>query len=552
MKRIPKVVNDTIVFVVIAESRRQKEDSSDDDGEDNSDAEGASYGTLKEDFQIKKRQRRGDGLPTNLEEEADLDDTELTSSPPHGLPASPGTTLQNNSELQGSSPLSLSPGGQFNRESSPAHHNNNNVSSNKRPVFSQAPLVGILGKNLRGNQRQRKANKGLPPEEVQALEALMDQTSNDGNSNDDDTLDKDNGGLMDMRLNKDFLRDKYGKGVPESSSWRSLKNRSNKLGKSHRDQYASSRNSSSISPAIETLVLVFPGKQRGEIEVALNKTGGDVLKAIQFLVAAGGDVLEDRGFPGLQQHVHNNNHMQGGNHPLHHQAFGRSLSHHHQQQSSFSPTQAIDLAMEYPPKLDPKHPGLNNNLKNVAAHHHNQHAHSLHHRLSSSGAPNAQILADLGVGPSGSSPNGNRSSSISPNSLPHENPSAFSLFNTYSAAAAAAAARFNPNHPVHRRYLPSLLPYSLPGMHQPVDFYSNRPLPLMAAALNVGQQMGPGSTTPPANAAAALAATLHLSVSGSNTPGGIPSENAAGNTMDREAGTPPTSCSGSDRASYSE
>ena len=262
---------------------------------------------------------------------------------------------------------------------------------------------------------------------------------------------------------------------------------------------------SNSSPAVETLLRVFPMKRKFEIDSVLHKTSGDILKSIELLLGGGG------GDP-----------KQG------------------ESRSKISPereriTQAMEMA------LDP-HKFLENAFQNSAMAAHQLHQASLKHS---------------------SNNNHGSSRSLSPVGPQEMAASAFSLFGPYSAAAG----RFNPNHPGSRnRFLPSLLPYTLPGLHPP-DFYANAPFPLVSAAAAMSSAAlrfgppsgiphphgisGPSSSSPPGTGTQQdMASPLHVGIGSGGSNGNNCNNNSS--TGERENGTPPTSCSGSDRASYSE
>jgi hypothetical protein len=250
-------------------------------------------------------------------------------------------------------------------------------------------------------------------------------------------------------------------------------------------------------------------RRKFEIDSVLHKTNGDILKSIELLL--------------------------GG-------ADAQNMKQSEQiSRSKISPDtereQRISQAMEM--ALDP-HKFLENAFQNSAMAAHHLHQASLKHNNNNNN-------------------NNINNGSLSPVAQQQQEmaASAFSLFGPYSAAAAVG--RFNPGHPANRnRFLPSLLPYALPGLHPP-DFYANGPFPLVTAAAAMssaalrfgppgglhhhhhGAGGGPSPLSPPAGAG-----TLTEAGNGGGNCNNLSS------TGERENGTPPTSCSGSDRASYSE
>lgn len=367
------------------------------------------------------------------------------------------------------------------------------------------------------------------------------------------------------------------------------------------------------SPAVDTLLRVFPTKRRCDIDAALSKSCGDVLKAIEVLLVAG--EVENHLFLNHhhQQHQPRSHHHQ--QQQLHHQlsqlhaqnpmAVSQLLHHHQQQQqphfqqhrsnggggggnrsamSCFPPTVSptsddfaqhlhrsggpMDLAID-PQKLiehafekghfNPLKTSPNNNqLNHPFFGNPNPSVNNISHHLQQQHSPTEGSRLP--------SPSGSESPS-----------SAFSFFAPYTAAAAAAAAaaRFNPNHPGGRRFMPSLLPYGIPGLPRPADFYpGGGASPLVtaaaaaamstaAAALDLGthcQNNNSSSNNGNGNNHGSNSNTLPVGSGGSvhtspGTPGsaGSHSEANMGNVGERDCNaTPPTSCSGSDRASYSE
>lgn len=400
------------------------------------------------------------------------------------------------------------------------------------------------------------------------------------NSSDQDNDDTDQGD--NYKSNNKYLRALAAEGIQVGRHVTRLKNSSKYGGNNHHHQQQlvtptpqknrknlnpRRQSQSPPSPAVDTLLRVFPTKSRSEIDVVLSKTGGDVLKAIEVLLTSS----ETENL--LFQHPH---HQQSSaavhqlNQQLHqlapnvttpmsvHQFIHQQQMQHQQRSSSracFSPTNnttttntsptsahgrgPIDLAMD-----SHHHRLLEHSFeKSSSNHHHNNNNHKSNNNNSLTNNNNVNSNNHLlGHHDGGSPPTSGRGGSESPTS-------AFSFFGPYAAAAAAAAARFHPNHPAiaNRRFLPSLLPYGIPGLPRPGDFYpglagAHHPLVTAAAA-----------------AAMSSAGVLNLGTGGgcsggNNTSPGTPGSQHENNnlgTNERE-GTPPTSCSGSDRASYSE
>lgn len=239
------------------------------------------------------------------------------------------------------------------------------------------------------------------------------------------------------------------------------------------------------SPAVETLLRVFPMRKRIEIDNALHKTCGDVLKAIELLL----------GQP------------QGSGNAS---PFGKGPS---AEQES-----VIDLAIDSHAKFMEQSFANQSNFLHLKQPH----------------FPN---------------PNLNGGRLPFPN-VGSENQSAFSLFGHYSAAAAAAVTRFQPNN---KRFIPSMFPYNLPSLHHS-EFFHGTPLPLVtAAAMNSAvMNLVPGGVHHHQAHRLNTEGNGNDSINVTSNSGLTSGSVNCNNSIERENGTPPTSCSGSDRASYSE
>jgi len=265
------------------------------------------------------------------------------------------------------------------------------------------------------------------------------------------------------------------------------------------------------STAVDTLLRVFPTKRPAEIEAVLGRCGGDVLKSIELLLLAAtnesnnNNNSETKNSNGLSSHHHssNNNNNVFTSHHHHHnpRKLFSSIKDFQDQQMPMSLETKSKLPQNPPPGIFPSQELMS---------------------MISNPMGNSRMSNNAGN-------NGNQMSLMDSSNSP------FPFFGPYAAAAAAAAAahRFNSN----RRFIhPSLLNYSLPGLHRPPgsDFYGGPggPLPLVTAA---------------AAAAMNSAAVLNLGVHSHHHENG----NSSSGVVEHEScTTPPTS--GSDRASYSE
>jgi len=313
------------------------------------------------------------------------------------------------------------------------------------------------------------------------------------------------------------------------------------------------------SPAVDTLLRVFPTKSRTDVDLILSKTGGDVLKAIEVLltVSESENLFMQHQAAAAHQHqqLHHHQHHQLNQTPMSvNQIIQQQQQIHHQQihrssRSCFSPQPShnvvrgssgpVDLAMDSHRLID-HHNNNNNNNTDLSQNHHNHHSSN---KVIGGHTNNSRILEGNSP-PRGESP-----------------PTAFPFFGQYTAAAAAAAAaaaRFHASHPSSRQFLPTLLPYSIPGLPRPDFFHGGNtpggPIPLVSAAAAaamssaVGMNFDSGS-----NNHVKRGSTNHNHNNASpGTPGSDRQNENVTCTIERESGTPPTSCSGSDRASYSE